>query len=67
MASIGPSIGHQLNRDYPSRTFFFFPSIMGRKRIYHTPEAKLAADRAKSKRYYNKYVPLQTVAKVRSQ
>ncbi|KJA24434.1 hypothetical protein HYPSUDRAFT_200647 [Hypholoma sublateritium FD-334 SS-4] len=27
---------------------------MGRKRIYHTPEAKLAANRAKSKRHYDK-------------
>jgi hypothetical protein len=29
---------------------------MGRPRIHHTPEEVQAADRAKSKRYYNKYV-----------
>jgi hypothetical protein len=29
---------------------------MGRQRLYHTAEEKLAANRAKSKRHYEKYV-----------
>ncbi len=37
------------------QTISFFPIIMGRKRIYHTPEARIAANRAKSKRYYDRY------------
>ena len=41
----------------------FFPPIMGRKRIYYTPEAPVAANRAKSKRYYDKYAFPRTVAK----
>ena len=28
---------------------------MGRQRLYHTAEEKLAANRAKSKRHYEKY------------
>ena len=31
------------------------PPLMGRRRIYHTAEDKLAANRAKSKRHYEKY------------
>jgi hypothetical protein len=29
---------------------------MGRPRLYHTPEEKAAANRAKSKRHHDKYV-----------
>jgi hypothetical protein len=31
---------------------------MGRQRLYHTAEEKLAANRAKSKRHYEKYALL---------
>ena len=31
---------------------------MGRRRLYHTAEDKLAANRAKSKRHYEKYYAL---------
>jgi hypothetical protein len=30
-------------------------TLMGRQRLYHTAEEKLAANRAKSQRHYEKY------------
>lgn len=41
MASIGPSIGHQLNRDYPSRTFFFLP-------FHHGPQTYIPHSRGQT-------------------